>query len=112
MKTWASGSFARAILVALLLVSIVPILVISGLFINQSTTALTRQMEMNLQLLSEAKAEEINLKLGNVLDTTAIAARQTAFALEQDLSAEEVEQYLQRYQTDGRNILGLDVYYE
>lgn len=112
MKTWESGSFARAILIALLLVSIVPILVISILFINQSTTALTRQMEMNLQLLAEAKAEEIDLKLGNVLDATAIAARQTRFALEQNLTAEEVSQYLTRYKVDNRNILGLDVYYE
>ena len=44
--------------------------------------ALTRQMEENLQLLAQSKAEEINLKLDEVMHSTLIAAQLTAEALQ------------------------------
>ncbi|MEW5985414.1 MAG: cache domain-containing protein [Chloroflexota bacterium] len=112
MKKWLQGSFARAILLALLIISIVPIALISTLFINQSTAALTAQMEANLQMLAQSKAEEINLKLNQVLDATQIAARQAAFDMQREVSSEDVDSRMARYRPDGRNILGLDVYYQ
>jgi HAMP domain-containing protein len=111
MKTFTSGSFARAILVTLLLVSIVPILIISITFVNQSTASLTEQMEANLELLVRAKAEEIDLRLNQVVAATEIAADQVAFSLQTDVSDEAVDQGLARYAPDQRDIYGLDVYY-
>lgn len=111
MKGWARGSFARAILLALLFVSIIPIIFISALFINESTTALTNQMEANLFMLAQSKAEEINLQLQEVWNATEIAARQSAYVMEQGIAPQEVEQKMARYQPDRRNIVGLDVYY-
>jgi HAMP domain-containing protein len=68
-------------------------------------------MENNLQLLAQAKAEEIDLRLREVIHVTEIAASQTAFALQQELDSDEVQARLSRYQPDPRNILGLDIFY-
>ena len=111
MTVWARGSFARAILLALLFVSIIPIIFISVIFINQSTMALTNQMETNLYMLAQSKAEEINLRLQEVWNATAIAARESAYDMEREITPEEMSQKLARYQTDSRNIFGLDMYY-
>jgi hypothetical protein len=68
-------------------------------------------MENNLQLLAQAKAEEIDLRLREVIHVTEIAASQTAFALQQEVDSDEVQARLSRYQPDPRNILGLDIFY-
>lgn len=108
---WTKGSFARALLIAFLAISIVPLLLILPLFTNQSTEALTAQMENNLLLLVQSRAEEINIRLTEVLHTTLIATQQAAFVLQQDIDDTEIEERLARYQPDHRNILGLDIYY-
>lgn len=113
-KLWQGvfrGSISRAIFLAFLTISIVPIVVISILFVNQSTQALTAQMEANVQTLVGSKAEELNQRLSEVLHTTQIAAQHTAVALQTEVSDAEVAAGLARYQLDERNLLGLDVYY-
>lgn len=111
MTGWFRGSFARAILLALLFISIIPIIFISALFINSSTKALTNQMEANLFMLAQSKAEEIDLRLQEVWDSTEIAARQAAHVMERESTSAEVAQKIIRYQPDQRNIVGLDLYY-
>lgn len=111
MRIWANGSFARAILLALLLVSIVPIFIISLLFINQSTSALTEQMESNLQSLVQAEAEKIDLRLQEVMHSTEMSADLAAVALDASLTEAEIAQRMTRYALDNRNLLGLDVFY-
>lgn len=112
-KTWVEKSIARAILLAMLVVSIVPIVLISSLFITQSSDALTAQMEDNLQLLAQSRAAEMNLLLTNVEHKTMIAAQQATLVLGQVDSAtrEPDTEALARYQPDNRNILGLDAWY-
>ena len=84
---WFKGSIARAIFLALIVLSVLPIIVVSVLLTRQSTTALTSQMEANLSQLARARAEEINLHLQEVGRTTEIAAHQ-ATELLQRLSGE------------------------
>lgn len=109
--SWFKESIARILLLAFIVISVVPIIIISILFIRQSMDALTAQMEANLQLLAEAKAQEINIKLEEVQNTTEIAARQASYVLQEDLDDGVVRQKMARYQPDTRNILGLDIYY-
>jgi HAMP domain-containing protein len=109
--TWLQGSVYRAILLALIIVSVVPIVTISFLFTRQSMEALTHQMEENLLLLAQSKAEEINLQLTGVMDSTVIAAYQAAGVLQQPLDQAQIEERLARYRPDHRGIVGLDVYY-
>lgn len=109
--TWLRGSIHRALLVAFITVSVVPIVIISVLFTRQSMAALTEQMEENLQQLAFAKAQEINLILTEVMDNTQIAAHVAASALSRPVSQTEVDTLLSKYQPDNRNIFGLDVYY-
>ncbi len=111
ITNWLQGSIQRAILLAFILVSVVPIILISVLFTQQSMEALTRQMEENLQLLARSKAEEINLKLGEVMQSTLIASQLAAEALQQPVEPEEMAAQLARYQPDQRQIVGLDAYY-
>ena len=80
---WLQGSIYRAILLAFILVSVVPIIIISVLFTRHSMDALTQQMEENLQLLTQAKAEEINLRLDEVMRSTLIASHMAAEALQE-----------------------------
>lgn len=108
---WVRGSIYRALLLAFIAVSVVPIVLISYLFIRQSMDALTRQTEENLQLLAASKAEEINLKLGDVMHSTVVAAHLAAEALQRAPDAALAAQQLSRYQQDDRAIWGLDVYY-
>ncbi|MBA3532698.1 MAG: hypothetical protein H0T73_12305 [Ardenticatenales bacterium] len=108
---WTRGPLARAFLMALLLVSVIPIISLSLLFVRQSTDALTYQMQANLQSLVQAKASEINGRLTEVLHTTEIAADQVEMVLQHEIDPTEVEARLSRYQPDERNILGLDIYY-
>lgn len=105
---WVRGSIYRALLLAFIAVSVVPIVLISYLFIRQSMDALTRQTEENLQLLAASKAEEINLKLGDVMHSTVVAAHLAAEALQHP---PDPASQLARYQQDARGIWGLDVYY-
>lgn len=112
MTGWTRGSFARAILLALLFISIIPIIFVSVLFINTSTKALTNQMEANLTVLAHSKAEEINLRLQEVWDSTEIAARQAAHVMEKEIPSAEITQRIANYQPDTRNIVGLDVYFD
>lgn len=112
MKMWTSRSFARMILVAFLLVSTIPILILSVLFVTQSTDALTKQMENNLQLIAEAKAAEIDLRLKEVINMTEVAAHQAVELLETDFDPDMVSAGIDKYKPDSRNILGLDVFYE
>lgn len=111
MKSLVNGSFSRAILIALLMVSIVPILIISVTFVNQSTASLTQQMENNLALLVQAKATEIDLRLSQVVHATEIAAGQASAALQKDVSGNDLTQGLVRYAPDQRGIYGLDAFY-
>lgn len=108
---WLKGSIARAMLLSLLSISIIPIVIISITFINTSMDALTRQMEANLQILVEAKAEEINIRLDEILNITQIATEQASLTLEKDISSEEMFDFNKYYKPDSRNIVGLDVYY-
>lgn len=111
ITNWLQGSIQRAILLAFLLVSVVPIVLISVLFTQQSMEALTRQMEENLHWLALSKAEEINLKLDEVMQNTMIASQLAVNALEQPVEATEMPERLARYQPDHRQIIGLDAYY-
>ncbi|GAB4152994.1 MAG: hypothetical protein Fur0021_18300 [Candidatus Promineifilaceae bacterium] len=108
---WVRGSIYRALLLAFIAVSVVPIVLISYLFMRQSMDALTRQTEENLQLLAASKAEEINLKLGDVMHSTVVAAHLAAEALQRPIDGALAAQQLSRYQQDDRAIWGLDVYY-
>lgn len=111
VKNWFEGSIRRVILIAFILLSVIPIILITFLFTRQSTNALTLQMEQNLQLLAEAKAEEINLRLDEVMNNTIIAARLAEESLQTPIEQTAVSTELARYQRDSRNILGLDHYY-
>lgn len=111
LVNWLQGSIYRAILLAFILVSVIPIVLISLLFTRQSMEALTRQMEENLQLLAQAKAEEINLKLDEVMHTTLIAAQLAAEALQTPADPTQLSQSLAHYRPDSRQIVGLDAYY-
>lgn len=112
VNNWFKGSIRRVILLAFILLSVLPIVIITFLFTRQSTEALTMQMEQNLQLLASSKAEEINLRLDEVMHNTIIAASLASEALEAPISQEEIDAELTRYGRDGRSILGLDTYYE
>lgn len=112
LATWIKGSIHRALLIAFITVSVVPIVIISVLFSQQSMAALTTQMERNLQQLALSKAEEINLKLTEVMDNTQIAAHLVALSLNKPYYTGSTEEALAKYQPDARNIVGLDVYYE
>jgi HAMP domain-containing protein len=111
LTNWLQGSIYRALLLAFIFVSVIPIVVISVLFTRQSMDALTRQMEENLELLVQSKAEEINLKLDEVMHSTVIAAHLAAESLQTSADPTYVSQSLARYQPDSRQILGLDTYY-
>lgn len=111
VKNWFEGSIRRVILIAFILLSVVPIVIITFLFTRQSTEALTMQMEENLQLLAQAKSEEINLRLDEVMHNTIIAASLAEEALQIEPEQTAVEAELARYERDGRSILGLDNYY-
>lgn len=116
-KPWLrfKPSIAWAILLAMLVVSIGPIVLISRLFSNQSSLALNQQMEDNMQLLARTRADEMNLLLTGVEHTTMIAAQQAALVLSRAINVPEgaLEQVaLARYQPDDRNILGLDRWYQ
>ena len=80
---WLQKSIYRAILLAFVIVSVVPIIIISVLFTRNSMEALTQQMEENLQLLAQSKAEEINLKLEGVMHSTIMASRVAGTVLDQ-----------------------------
>lgn len=108
---WWQGSIYRAILAALIIVSVVPLMIISVLFTRQSMDALTQQMEENLLLLAQSKAEEINLKLADVMHSTVIAAQLASNTLQQPVDAALTEAQLAHYRPDHRNIYGLDIYY-
>lgn len=102
---WLRGSIARAFLLASLTVSVIPIMVLSGLGIPRNTQVLTTQAQENLQDIAQANAETINLKLGEVLRITQIAAKQAQTLLQQDVSTAEVQAKMARYQLDERNVL-------
>lgn len=110
--TWTNGSIHRALLIAFITISVVPIVIISVLFSQQSMAALTTQMEKNLQQLALAKAEEINLKLVEVMNNTQIAAHMVELSLTHPSHNSSAEEALAKYQPDSRNIVGLDVYYQ
>jgi hypothetical protein len=93
----------------LLLVSIIPIVSFSALSIRQNTATLAKEAQTNLQLIAESQAGTIELKLKSVLDTTFIAAYQVSSNLDESLSDAQVQEKLAQYQTDGRNILGLNI---
>ena len=112
LSSWLKGSIHRALLISFITISVVPIVVISVFFTKQSMQALTEQMEENLQQLALSKAEEINLKLTEVMDNTRIAAHLAAATLEQPISSTEINASIEKYQPDGRNIVGLDMYYQ
>lgn len=111
LTNWLRKSIYRAILLSFVLVAVVPLVFISFLYTRQSMEALTAQMEENLVLLAQAKAEEINLKLGEVMHSTLTAAHMAEEALQQPVAADERVQQLAHYQADSRGIVGLDVYY-
>lgn len=111
ITNWFKASIARTIMAALLFVSVVPIILISVLYVRQSTSALTMQMENNLSQLVSSKAEEIELRLKEVGHTTIIAANQAEEVLEVELSQGAVVDGISKYAPDSRQILGLDQYY-
>jgi two-component system, NtrC family, sensor kinase len=108
---WFKGSIYRTMLLAFIVISVVPIILISFLFTRNSSQTLTQQMEANLQLLVESKAEEINLKLSEVMHSTVIASQLASSSLQVPVEPNEVSDRIGRYQLDHRNIFGLDVYY-
>ena len=108
---WLQGSIYRAILLAFILVSVLPIIIISVLYTQHSMDALTEQMEGNLQLLAQSKAEEINLHLDEVMRNTLIAAHMATEVLQTPVETAVVQENIPHYLPDQRNIIGLDVYY-
>ena len=108
---WLQGSIYRAILLSFILVSVVPIIIISLLFTRQSMDALTLQMEENLQLLAQSKAEEINLKLEEVMRHTLIASSIAGKVLQEPVETAVIQQQIPHYLPDQRQIVGLDMYY-
>ena len=88
LTNWLRKSIYRAILLSFVLVAVVPLVFISFLYTRQSMEALTAQMEENLVLLAQSKAEEINLKLGEVMHSTLTAAHMAEAALQQPVAAE------------------------
>lgn len=111
ITSWLTHSIYRTLLLAFILISVVPIVVISWLFIEQSMEALTAQMEQNVLQLAQSKAEEIDLKLHGVMNSTVIASHLATEALQNPLPAAEVQTNIGRYQPDQRAIWGLDNYY-
>lgn len=111
MRKWVAGSIFRTTLTAFLVVAIVPIIATSVVFITQTSKELTSRMENELQDLAVSKAEEIDLNLQRVIDTTSIASQMAANTLSSEVSEDSVSQRIRRYQPDNRNVLGLDVYY-
>jgi HAMP domain-containing protein len=112
MIRWATASIARATLLSLLLVAIVPIIVVAALFVTQSRQALVHQAESNLLLLARSKAEEVNLRLKEVRHQNEIAARKAEQLLQETVPPAEVDEHMRRYERDERGVLGLDVWYE
>ncbi len=110
-RVFFEGSISRALLLAFLIVSIVPIFITAALFIDQSSKALTERMEDNMQTLVNSKAQEINQHLNEVLHSTMVAAQHSRRALQTPISDAEVAARIGRYQADARNIVGLDAYY-
>ncbi len=108
---WFQGSIYRAILLSFILVSVVPIIIISLLFTQQSMDALTEQMEENLQLLAQAKADEINLQLDEVMSNTLLASYMATDVLQEPVDTAVLQDKIPQYLPDQRNIVGLDVYY-
>lgn len=111
LNKWLTHSLSRTLLTAFLLVSVLPLIVISVLFIRQNTDALTAQMERNLAQLAEAKAQEIELRLQDVAHSTKIAAHYAEELLQAPFDETTVVRTMAKYQPDSRDILGLDVYY-
>lgn len=113
MRRWFfSGSFSRAILFAMLFVALAPIGILSLLFHDTTTGALTGQMEQNLQSLVASQAHVLDLNLQKIVQDTQIAADHARLALQREVSEEEQARVLAPYQPDARNVLGLDVYYQ
>ncbi|HSD82448.1 MAG TPA: cache domain-containing protein [Anaerolineae bacterium] len=111
VRQWRKGTLARAILLSLLVISIAPLVFISVLFINESSTALNQQLNDHLQDLAQARANDINNRLEEVKRQTEIAAQQAAFILQQPVADTLATRRINRYKPDQRNIVGLDAYY-
>lgn len=105
------GSVARAILLSLLAVSIVPIAIVAFIFIQQSSTALIEEATQNLIVITNSRANEINLRLRQIQDKTGIAAYSASTLLQGDVDAATVAKHIERYKPDQRNIVGLDEFY-
>ncbi len=111
LSRFLHGSVARAILISLLAVSIVPVGIVAWFFIEQSSAALILEAKQNLMVITNGRATEIDLRLKEIQDKTEIASHYAADLLEQSVDETTVAKSLSRYQPDQRNIIGLDKFY-
>ena len=105
------GTFKRSLthtfFITLLLIALVPLLGVTIFLVRHSSVALTDQMTSYVQELAQSKAQEIELKLEQVLSHTLIAAQAAELVVQLNMPAEQVEARMQAYAVDQRGLLNL-----
>jgi methyl-accepting chemotaxis protein len=71
---WQNSSFSKAILIAIICVSIIPILFVFIVSVNENNIALQDQMAENLRVLVEARTQELDKQLAHVESSLAEVA--------------------------------------
>ncbi len=103
------------ILIALLLTSAVTLGLMAFNAIRTTATGVEREQLVQLKARVEARASAIDERLRGFENATILAATQAGVVLLYDgnqLSPEEMESVLSKYQRDDNNVYGLDVWYE
>lgn len=102
------------ILVALLLTSAVTLGLMAFNAIRTTATGVEREQLVQLRARVEARASAIDERLRGFENATKLAAAQAGVELlnEDKPSPEEMVSVLQKYQRDGNNVYGLDVWYD
>ncbi len=100
-------SLTHTFFVTLLLIALVPLVGVTIFLVRHSSVALTEQMTSYVQELAQSKAQEIELKLEQVLSHTLIAAQAAELVVQLDMPAEQVEARMQAYAVDQRGLLNL-----
>lgn len=93
--------------ITLLLIALVPTVGVTIFLVRQSSVALTDQMTSYVQELAQSKAQEIELKLEQVLSHTLIAAQAAELVVQLSIPPEQVEARLQAYAVDQHGVLNL-----
>lgn len=105
------GAFKRSLthtfFITLLLIALVPLVGVTIFLVRHSSVALTDQMTSYVQELAQSKAQEIELKLEQVLSHTLIASQAAELVVQLDMPAEQVEARMQAYAVDQRGVLNL-----